>query len=464
MKIAVSLFQFIVVAMTAAIGQANGAAESINIDLEFRPSEQQRIELEFEHEGKIVVRREESDEDGEKYQRLPMKTTAKLGYFQRFSGKGKKSNQAIRFYDQANGRYEIHTGKVGAALGRQNQLVVARVKPGSGKHIQMASIVDTLSQAELELLRNPLDPLSIPEFINHEKVKPGSKWKPTDAALANFLAVDRVIRNDIELSLREIRGGKARIFVLGKCRAAIDDVTTDVEVSAEIRVAMGTAQKLEKIKMDIREIRQPGQLAPGFDGRTSVSLVATSDNSCKYLTNESLAKLTKGKTIEQRLKLQLPGLLVKYDPRWRTIASESEAAIMRFLNNGNLLAQCNIVKLPARPANRPLGLKNYRKEVTKIIAADEIAKIVDEEEFRTKAGSRVLSIEVEGNEEGVPVTWIYYHVNHTDGRRLTFVFTLESDYADGFRPHDRKLVEGLAFLTRPVASKSARRTAKPVRK
>ncbi len=460
MKIAVSLLQLVALAIISPVF----AAESIDIDLKFTSNQQQRVVLDFEHEGKIVLRREKPAKDGSKYQRLPMKTLAKLGYYQRFSGKG-KSNQAIRFYDQAKGRYQIQTGKVGTALGRKNQLVVARVKPGSGKHIQMASIVDTLSQSELELLRNPLDPLSVPALINRKKVKRGSKWKPTDSALANFMAVDRIIRNDVELSLRDVRAGKARIFVLGKLRAAIDDVTTDIEVSCEIKIALGEFQMLEKIKLDAREIRQPGQLAPGFDGRTSVALVTSPDNSCKHLTNETLAKLTKGKTIEQRLKLSLPGLVVKYDPRWRTIAAEDEAAILRFLNNGNLLAQCNIVKLPARPANRPLGLKNYRKEVGRIIAADQIARIVDDNEYKTKNGVRVLSVEVEGKEGGVPVTWLYYHVNNTDGRRMTFVFTLESDFADGFRPHDRKLVEGLAFVAKPAAAASAaRRDTKPVRK
>lgn len=443
MKTAVSLFKSIIFSVVLLIPAICVADEPINLNVQFSAQQQQRIELEFEHKGSVVLTRDEKSED-DKYQRLPMKTVAKLGYFQRFTGKG-KTNQAIRYYDQAEGRYEVHSGKTGAALNKSNRLVVVRARNNDGKRVQMASIVNTLSQAELDLLRNPLDPLSIPGLINQKNVAVGKKWKPTDDALATFLAADRIIRNDVKVSVRDIKGGIARIFVVGKLRAAIDDVTTAIEMSSEIRVAMGQTQTLKNVKLNIREIRQPGQIAPGFDGRTSIALTATDDNSCKFLTASALAKLTKGRVVEQRLQLKAPGLLLKYDPRWRVIASEDEAAILRFLSNGSLMAQCNIVKLPSRPASRPLTMKDYRKEIAKIIAADDKAKIVHTDNFRTADKSEVLSIEVRGEEENVPISWVYYHVNHTDGRRVTVVFTLEAEVIDNFRPHDKKLVQGLAF-------------------
>jgi hypothetical protein len=201
--------------------------------------------------------------------------------------------------------------------------------------------------------------------------------------------------------------------------------------------------------MNMREIRQPGQVAPGFDGKSSISLELKEDNSCEHLTNTSLVKHTKGRVIEQRLQWQSPGLKLKYDPRWRVIASEPEAAIMRFVSGGSLLAQCNIVQLPARPANNPLSLKDYKKEVARIIAADDYARIVDAKEFKTDCQVRGLSVAVEGKEDGVPVSWIYYHLNDKDGRRLTFVFTLEREVINHFVPADRKLVNGLMFGARP---------------
>ena len=429
------------------VWQSALVAKQIDIDVKFTRGQQHRVQMQFEHDGKIIMQKDpERDED--EFRTLPMKTVAKLGYFQRFTGKD-KDIQAIRFYDQAKGKYEILKGRAGASLLDKNRLVVVRVKSKSEKRIQMASVKDTLAQHELELLRNPLDPLAVASLINKKSATKGKRWKPSDTGLANFLAVDRIIRNDVKIRLKELNSDSAILHATGKLRARVDDVSTDMEIAAIIKVDLGDKQELSKIKMNLREIRQPGQVAPGFDGKSSISLVLNADNSCKELTNASLAKQTKGRVIEQRLSWQSPGLRIKYDPRWRVIASEPEAAILRFVSSGDLLAQCNIVQLPARPVGNPLTLKDYKGEVARIIAADDFATIVGAKEFKTDNAVRGLSVVVEGKEQGVPVTWIYYHLNEKDGRRLTFVFTLEREAMNDFLPADRKLVDGLVFGSRP---------------
>ncbi len=434
------------------------AAEDIDINLKFERGQQHRVQLQFEHEGKVVMQKDPERQE-EDFRMLPMKTTAKLGYAQRFTGK-KDDIQAIRYYDKADGRFEILKGKTGASLSDKNRLIVVRVKSKAGKRIQMASVSETLAQYELELLCNPVDPLAIASLINHKGAKVRGTWKPSNDGLANFLSVDRIIRNDVKIQLKEARKGTATLHVTGKVRAGVDDVSTDMEIASIIKIKLGKSQELMQAKLNVREIRQPGQVAPGFDGTSSVALELTPDKSCKYLTNESLAKFTKGRVIEQRLQWQSPGLKLKYDPRWRVIASEREAAIMRFVSGGNLLAQCNIVQLPARPSNNPLALVDYKKEVARIIAADDVATIVDAKEFKTKNSVRGLVVEVEGKEGGVPVSWLYYHLNDKDGRRLTFVFTLEKEIMNEFLPADRKMVNGLVFGARPATRKMKSRPAR----
>ncbi len=451
MKFAAKSLLFAIAMSTCTIAVA---AEDIDINLKFERGQQHRVQMQFEHEGKVIMQKDPEREE-EEFRKLPMKTIAKLGYFQRFTGKG-NDVQAIRYYDEANGRYAILKGKTGADLLDKNRLVVVRVKSQSGKRIQMASVSETLAQYELELLRNPVDPLAIGKLVNHKDAEVGGYWKPSDDGLANFLSVDRIIRNDVKVRLKEVKNGNAILHVTGKLRAGVDDVSTDMEVAAIVRIKLGAKQQLTAAKLNLREIRQPGQVAPGFDGNSSVAMEISPDSSCKFLTNDSLAKFTKGRVIEQRLQWKSPGLKLKYDPRWRVIASEPEAAILRFVSDGSLLAQCNIVQLPARPANKPLTLNEYKEEVARIIAADDVANIVSAKEFNTESSARALMVEVKGEESGVPVSWLYYHVNEKDGRRLTFVFTLEREILNQFLPADRKMVNGLVFGARP--SKKAAKT------
>ena len=431
-------------------------AESLDINVEFKRGQQHRVQMQFEHEGKVVMLKD-PERDNDEFRTLPMKTIAKLGYHQRYTG-GDKDVQGIRFYDQAAGKYEILKGRAGRSLADDNRLVVVRAKAKTGKHIQMASVTGTLAQHELELLRNPADPLSLAFLVNKKNAEVGKSWKPSDDSVANFLAVDRVIRNDLHVRLKEANAKSALLHVTGKVRARIDDVSTDMEVAAIVKIQLGNTQQFSRAKMNVREIRQPGQVAPGFDGKSSISMEIKPDNTCPQLTKDALVRHTKGRVIEQRLQWSSPGVNLKYDPRWHVIASEDEAAIMRFVSEGDLLAQCNVVQLPARPANRPLTLKEYRTEVARMIAADDVATIVDAKEFKTSA-VKGLSVVVEGEEQGVPVNWIYYHLNGNDGRRLTFVFTLEREVMNQFLPADRKLVDGLAFSPRPTARKTAGRSA-----
>ena len=255
----------LILTLAISCGAAVLTAEEIDIDLRFKRGQQHRVQMQFEHEGDVIMQKDpELGED--EFRTLPMKTVAKLGYFQRFTGKS-GDLQAIRYYDQARGRYAILKGKTGTDLNDKNRLVVVRLKSKSDKKIQMASIASTLAQYELELLRNPVDPLSIATLINRKDVSIGDQWKPADDGLANFLSVDRIIRNDVKIRLKDVRDGEATLHVTGKLRAGVDDVNTEIEVASVMKIALGKNPELTVAKLNLREIRQPGQVAPGFDGK-----------------------------------------------------------------------------------------------------------------------------------------------------------------------------------------------------
>ena len=435
--------------VAAAHGSLAIAADSVDLEVKFNKDDQHRVAMKLEHHGKVII-------DGagqEKVQTLPMDTVARLGYFQRYSGNS-NDHQAIRYYDKSKGIYKISKGDTSATLADNNRLIVARVKSQPGKRIQLASIGSTLKQAEFELLRNPVDPLSLPSLLNRKDVKIGQTWKPDNDGLANFLAVDRIVRNDIQIKVKEIKDGVARVYITGKLRASVDDVTTDMDVVSLVLVDMKSHQ-VSTVRLKVREIRQPGQVAPGFDGETNIDMKLAVNNSCPHLKDEALAAATKTRVIEQRFRWESPEgqFLLTYDPRWRVIAAEDEAAVFRYLKNGMLLAQCNVVQLPSRPASNPLTLSDYKREVFKIVEADPKAKIVDATEFRTDENAHALRVHISGEEEGVDVSWVYYHVSSKDGRRLTFVFTLEEDVRKLFRPADEMMVNAVKFF--PIAGRKA---------
>ncbi len=423
------------------------AAGNIDISINENRGLQQRVDARYEHDGKVVV---DNAGQAEQKERLNMKTVADLVFHQRLTGSA-ADPQAIRYYDSSYGNFNIDKGKTKATLEKQNRLIVARLKSKPGQRIQMASILDLLNQTELNLIKNPADPLTYAGLLTKKSVAQGDKWEVDKNALADFLAVDRILFTDAKMMLKTATRDTARIYLLGQVDATVEDVGTSMKVSAVFDVNRKRKQ-VTQVRLSIDENREAGQVAPGFEGKSRVNVQLRADDRCEHLTTANLKKLTKSRRIKQRLQwLSEKGkFALEYDPRWKMIASESEAAVLRYVDDGDLMAQCNVLQLPARPASNPLTLEKYREEIETIIRGDKTAKLVGASKLKTTTGLDAFRVSVKGVEEDVPVKWIYYHVASEDGRRLTFIFTLEQEIADLFQPSDQRMVNGLSFFVQPA--------------
>lgn len=428
---------------------ASAFAETYDIQIATDRGIQQRVEARFEHDGKVVVA---NGGQVDQQKQLPMNTIATMVYYQRLTGSD-KDPQAIRYFENSKGNFNIEKGKVDSSVSRKNRMVVARLKSVPGQRLQMASVMDTLKQSEFDLIKNPADPLTYANLLEKKNVKVGSKWKTDNDALADFLCVDRILFNETQLLLKAVVKQKARLYMLGKVDATIDDVATGLKVSGIFDVDLSTGLVTD-VRLNMNEVREAGQVAAGFEGKTKIDIRLTKDNACEHLSNTMLKKYTKARRIKQKLQWSSESgrFALEYDPRWRVIAAEQEAAVLRYIDDGDLMAQCDVVQLPARPANNPLTLAAYKKEVEKIIRSDKSARIADAKALTTSNGLAALKIIVKGEEKEIPVQWIYYHVSSEDGRRLTFVFTLEQEIASVFQPSDHRMVNGLSFFVMPNKS------------
>lgn len=445
LRIAAATVIFNCVASTSTL------AKTYDIKIATNRGLQQRVEARYEHDGKVVVAGS-SESESERQTQLPMKTVAKMVYHQRLTGTA-KDPQAIRYFENATGNFNIEKGKVDSSVTQKNRMVVARLKSVPGQRLQMASVMDALSQSEYELIKNPADPLTFKNLLTKKNVAIGDKWKIENDALADFLAVDRILFNETQLLLKDVARKTARVYMLGKVDATIDDVATGMKISGIFDIDLSTGLVTD-VRLNMNEVREAGQVAAGFEGNSKIDLRLSQDDSCPQLSTGNLKKVTKSRRIKQKLQWssQAGQFAVQYDPRWRVIAAEQEAAVMRYIDDGDLMAQCDIVQLPSRPAGNPLTLAGYKNEVEKIIRSDKTAKIVEAKETTTARGLNALKIVVKGNEKDIPVQWNYYHVSAKDGRRLTFVFTLEQEIASVFQPSDTRMVNGLSFFVTPSNS------------
>ncbi len=430
---------------------AIGNDEVFDLKVEFAKNSQCRILTEVEHDGQVLVN-PENDQDRTKS--LPLKVTGKLKYFQRTTS----GSQAIRYFEQATASIKLEQGKSEPELADDNRVVIARIKTGKGGRPEMASIANILEQQELELIQNPADPLSLEKVFSRNKVEIGKPWDPDLTALSQFLGVDEIVSSDVQLRVKSKSGKQARIFLSGSVIADINDVTTEMSISG-IAVIDHEQHQILNLKLGIDEQRPIGQIEPGFDGRTRIDIGFQHGKETDQLSNEALAKIVRSKKIQQRLKYeaQQGGFCIIYDPRWKLIAGEQDTALLRFIDGGQLLTQCSVVLLPARPADKPLTLDVFKKEIAKAIDANSQATLLTSGQNTTSTGLNALQVVVAGEEDGLPVNWFYYHVSNDEGRQLTFVFTLAESVAGRVKGVANQLVDEFRFTERKssvAASKS----------
>ena len=422
------------------------AQETIDLSVNFEKGAQCRVVADFMHSGTVTIPSEETSE----IVPLPLNVDAKLSFFQRTTS----GEQTIRFFEKANGRIKLDRGTTKPELGPNNQLIVARLREKSGEQVELASMTGILDQAELELIQNPADPMTLSAVFSRKSVKEGDSWEPPVEALAKMLRLNRIEESKVRILLKKYDSKSARVYIIGTLLGDVNDVVTEMELSG-IATINRLDDSLSSLKLTVRERRGPGQIAPGFDGKTKIDIRITNATTDE-LSNESLAKYTgKDSKIRQRVRWQSETgkFSVTYEPRWKMIATEKDAAVLRFIDGNELLAQCNIVQLPSRPADNPLTLEDYKTEVAKIIAADENAVLLAATTLPTRTGHMAMQVVVGGEEEGVPVNWFYYHVTNEDGRRVTLVFTLAESVSQRVDPIAAQLVNEFKF--EPVAKKIA---------
>jgi hypothetical protein len=416
--------------------------DTTDISMVHQKGQQYRVESQYQHTGTVVIVHPGQDKEP---QNLSIDVKARLDFQERLIGSA-FSPQSVRLYDQSIAKFNVEDGNAISKLSDDNRLIVTRVKTDSVNEFQIASVQDMLEQHELDLLKNPADPLTYVGLLNQKKTKVGEEWVPNRDSLARFLAVDRVTQSEVKLMLKSVQDDVARIYITGKLSADVDDALTSMTLTGAFEVDL-KAGHVNALRLNIAENRQPGQIAPGYEGQTKIDVRVSVAEDIPELSNESLKAIGKSHSVRNLVKWEpeAGSFVLKYLPSWKLIASEGEAAVLRYVDDGDLLVQCNIVRLNSRPEDNPLLLEDFKREVTKIIAVDSVSQISGASESHTTNGLRAMQITVRGVEEEVPLNWIYYNVASPDGRQVTFVFTLEEEIAGRVTPVAKKLVDGFEF-------------------
>lgn len=378
---------------------------------------------------------------------IPLKVQAQFA----FSEERLDNRSAFRSYRRASAEIDLGQSNSTNELASGNrQLNVRLAKNQLTRPIQYLSAGGLLKQTELDLLTVPADPLSFPLLFADRKSETGAEWRPSDYAVKTFLAAENLIEHDLKITVKEITAESTKLYLTGDAKAEIEGATARFQIVG-LALLDNRSGEVRGLRLTLDEKRTASQLAPAFDGQVKVDVRLVTAEEARRIDAAAAAAARKDVNAPVRLLWSTDSEFeLVYDPRWKIILSEPETVIMRYADQGNLLAQCSILQLPRRPADRPLTLEDFRAEVQKLLT-EAPGAMVSAGTASTRSGLSIHKVLVTGKQDNLQIDWLYYHAAHPDGRRIALIFTLEHEVAQTFQGADDRLLEAIRFAPAKTA-------------
>lgn len=440
---------FVILALAPQMTRAAESGEKHVISAHHQSGELARVQVDLQVGGDLKL----VDDKG-KPSTLPMSVVANLAYDEALLSLdlAGKPTRSVRYYDDVRAVIKIDKGGEKPTIDPNRRLIVAE-RPAKGA-CQLYSPAEPLKREELDLIDVPGSSLVLEDLLPEEPVASGESWKITDATLAALLCLDAVSWCDASGILGEIKDGVAEIAVGGTLSGAVGGISTEIELKVKIKFDM-TARRITQFAMLIKEKRAIGHVGPGLDTVAKVIINVSPIPHSQTLTATVLQSVPQATAPEQLALAYSPKggqFRFQYDRRWYLTEDEPKLAVLRLVDRGELVAQCNISALPKLEKAVPLA--EFQRDVERTLGKN-FGKFVAAGQTINEAGYALFRVVVHGEVGGLPIEWIYYLVQDRAGHRVSLAFTLEQSLTDRFAATDRAIVSALA-LTDPPAPTAAK--------
>jgi hypothetical protein len=419
------------------------AAETYDLTSAVKPGESQTVRTTVEVKGDIKL-----NSDGKEVTTVRMLAEADLQYTERFLAiKADGTLKAARHYGVAEAKIQIKNTEMKQTLRNERRLLIIQHK---GEDATLFSPIGPLTREELELVDAPGSSTVLAAILPGKKTAVGDEWKLNNQTVARLLGLEAVSEQDVVAKLTKVEDSLAIVSLDGKITGAVGGVSSEVDLHAKANFDL-KKKSVTWLAMQYQEKRAIGHAQPGYDATIRVRTVTEPIAGAPELANDALSKLPLEAKTEQTLlefQAEKAGINLAHDRRWRVMVDRMDIAILRFIDRGDLIAQCNINRLAPLPKDEPLTLTSFQKSVEATLAKNS-GQILEAAQETTKDGGKLLRVAVAGSASEIPIQWFYYHLADAQNRRASVVITLESKLRERYPALDRELISGLLLLDTP---------------
>jgi hypothetical protein len=364
------------------------------------------------------------------------------------------SLKVVRHVVQAAAAINGEVRPTAAVLRRDVALLVAETRD-RGWPVVVWSPAGPLSWSELEVVQGVGDPLALADLLPEGPVASGDRWKVRDRAAKAMSGYDTITSSNLEAMLESVDQNKARIRLKGRVEGSAYGGSGAIGCDG-FATFDRDAGRLDRLDLNRVETRQAGPVEAGLDMKSTLIVSRHTAEPPEALSDAALEGLPLGYSREsERLQITLPGgrSTMLADRNWHIFWEDSRTAILKRLDGGRVIAQCNLMAGPSAGKGSHQDPAQFRDDIRRglkdrfvqFLGAGEVGGRPDGG-FRYKVG-------VQGREGDLGVLWYYYLLASPAGEQLLATFTLAVDNQQTFGESDLALIGSLRWLP---ASKGSR--------
>ncbi len=442
------LFCCAVSAMLFCAGGASSAAEKVTLSATPAAGDIRVVSVTLKVGGDLLL------PENKATKKLKMSVEAHHQYDERLIELEGAQRHALRHYQQATAKLKIDNGQIEPTLNDAHRLIAVETTQDSST---LFSPRTPLSRDELDLLEVPGNSVLVDLLLPTEAVEVGETWKPEMQLWGPLLGLEKISASDVECRLAKVTAEQATVEGSGHIDGAVDGVASEIEV--KLRILVDRAKhSITDFTMAVQEKRSIGHVAAGLDVVAQLTMKIRPLSASTALNDEVAAEPWSEDPSARHLVYdsELGRYRLLHDRRWHILDEEGQLLVLRLVDKGELVAQCNVSALPATSQGKEITAEDFQADVQKVLG-DSFEQFVHAEQWNNDRQVRFVHIIAAGKVDKLPIQWHYYLATNPAGRHLSFAFTVEADLAERFTGEDRTLVESLVFAE-PVAQTTRSRT------
>lgn len=387
---------------------------------------------------------------------LKLKVDGKFSFLERrlpAGGQDADAFRALRRYQLAEADISIDGQKTVNQLPSNARQIVAE---GTNTGIRVWSPDTRMSYLTTELLKSPGDSLALAALLPTTPVEKGSSWEPPYWTLPMLTGIEAVSKSSLKCEVSKIDDQYIVFQVSGGAEGATLGAFANITIEGQIAWDR-KAGHIRQAKITQTEKRTVGAVSPGMNVTATIYVDRQISGVKGGLTDSAVDAIPISPEPEQlALAFSSPwNLTFACDRDWHVFHQTKDVAVLRYLRNGSLIAQCNVSPVPQAAAGSHTSEPQFQADIQTALGS-QFRKIEKAEQIPTTDGRWLYRVTATGVARNVPMHWFYYLCAAPDGRQVAFVYAVESKLVEQFGGQDIAQVRSLQFL--PAATSTASRT------